>query len=60
MHDRAGGKQLVNELTLVDGKELPKIPEREIHFWATLPEWQKPIHLVPQAGKRLPQGAQGE
>jgi len=60
MHDRSGHAQLVNELTLVDGEELPKIPEREIHFWATLPEGQHPIHLVQRPGQPVPKGEPGQ
>lgn len=53
MHERDGNRQLVNELTMIDGREMPKIPERETHFWAKLPEEQQPIHFVPGAGKKV-------
>jgi dihydroorotase len=54
MNDRAGGQRLVNELTMLEGEELPKLPEREIHFWASLPEGQQPIHLAKNPGQRVP------
>ncbi len=41
MNERAGGKLLVNTLTLLDGEELPRLPERELHFWASVPEAQR-------------------
>lgn len=53
MHERGGNRQLVNELTMIDGREMPKLPEREPHFWATLPEGQQPIHFVPGPGKKV-------
>jgi dihydroorotase len=58
MDERNGSKQLVNELTMIDGHELPKLPERELHFWAKLPEGQQPIHFVPGPGKKLTESAQ--
>ncbi|MEJ7839512.1 MAG: amidohydrolase/deacetylase family metallohydrolase [Thermomicrobiales bacterium] len=53
MHERDGNRQLVNELTMIDGREMPKLPEREPHFWAKLPEGQQPIHFVPGPGKKV-------
>jgi dihydroorotase len=41
MVERAGSKLLVNTLTLLDGEELPRLPERELHFWAGVPEIQR-------------------
>ncbi len=40
MNERQGDKLLVNTLTMVDGVELERTPERELHFWATIPEAQ--------------------
>jgi len=40
MHERTGDKLLVNTITLVDGHELAQRDERELHFWATVPEVQ--------------------
>lgn len=41
MVERSGSKLLVNTLTLLDGEELPRLPERELHFWAAVPEVQR-------------------
>jgi len=41
MAERSGQRMLVNTLTLVDGVELPRLPEREIHFWARRPVAQE-------------------
>jgi len=41
MESRAGSKLLVNTATLVDGEELPRTPERDLHFWADIPERQR-------------------
>ena len=41
MEPRKGTKLLVNTLTLVDGEELPRLPEKERMVWATLPEHQE-------------------
>jgi dihydroorotase len=43
MEERSGTQMLVNTLTLVDGDELPRTPERELHFWAEIPEAQKAV-----------------
>lgn len=43
MAKRNGTQRLVNTLTLVDGKPLPRTPERKPHVWALLPEHQRPI-----------------
>ena len=54
MDARAGSKLLVNTATLVGGHELPRQRERELHFWATIPEVQRgavrpggPVDVVP-------------
>jgi dihydroorotase len=36
-----GKVQLDNTLTIVDGKKLPRIAERPLHFWADIPEAQR-------------------
>lgn len=41
MDARPGSKLLVNTATLLDGHELPRRPERELHFWAKVPEVQR-------------------
>ena len=38
---RTGTKRLVNTLTLIDGKILPRTPERELAPWAALPAHQR-------------------
>ncbi len=40
MNERPGDRMLVNTLTMIDGVELERMPERELHFWATIPEAQ--------------------
>jgi dihydroorotase len=49
VNERKGTKRLVNTLTLIDGEVLPRVPERKLHPWAVLPDWQrgKVIPLVP-------------
>jgi dihydroorotase len=41
MSPRKGTVRLINTLTLVDGEELPRLPERELHVWSILPEHQR-------------------
>jgi len=41
MSERKGSKLLVNTATLLGGEELPRLPERELHFWADVPEVQR-------------------
>ncbi|MDQ3613278.1 MAG: amidohydrolase/deacetylase family metallohydrolase [Chloroflexota bacterium] len=41
MEARAGSKLLVNTATLLDGHELPRQRERELQFWAKVPEVQR-------------------
>jgi len=43
MEERTGGQSLVSTHTLIGGEVLERIPEREIHFWATVPERQRGI-----------------
>ena len=40
---RNGHERLVNTLTLVDGEAMPRLPERPLQPWATLPEHQRTI-----------------
>jgi dihydroorotase len=54
MEQRPGDVRLVNELTLLGGHEMPKLPERETHFWAKLPEYQASIRLATTPGSRVP------
>ena len=47
MAERSGSKLLVNTRTLLAGEELPRLPERELHFWADVPERQRgAVHPV--------------
>lgn len=41
MVERKGSKLLVNTTTLLDGEELPRVKERDLHFWADIPEVQR-------------------
>lgn len=41
MSPRRGGQRLVNTLTLVAGQALPRLPERALQPWATIPEHQR-------------------
>jgi len=41
MQERQGDRMLVNTLTMVDGVELAEVPERELHFWAKVPQQQR-------------------
>lgn len=43
MNERPGDALLVNTMTLVDGHELARRDERELHFWATVPEIQRKV-----------------
>ncbi|HET9017864.1 MAG TPA: amidohydrolase/deacetylase family metallohydrolase [Thermomicrobiaceae bacterium] len=43
MDSRSATRQLVNTVTLVDGAELPRLPERPRHVWALLPEHQRAV-----------------
>ncbi len=45
MQERCGDRMLVNTLTMVGGQELERTPEREPHFWATIPEQQQLVHI---------------
>lgn len=56
MNERRTNRRIVSTLTLVNGHELPRTEERPVHFFAELPEAQRPIlnvegpgHLVPKA-----------
>ncbi len=40
MNERPGDRMLVNTLTMIDGVELERAPERELHFWAMIPDAQ--------------------
>jgi dihydroorotase len=41
MAPRQGSRLLVSTLTLVGGEPLPRLPERQPHVWAVLPEHQR-------------------
>jgi dihydroorotase len=42
MSERRGSQRLVNTLTLIDGEELPRLPERPAEPFATIPARQQP------------------
>lgn len=52
MEPRQGNKLLVNTLTMIDGQELPRLPEKERMVWATLPEAQEGKQQRPDAVTR--------
>jgi dihydroorotase len=41
MNERKGDKLVVNQATIVNGEVLPRVAERPIHKWATLPDHQR-------------------
>lgn len=41
MNERTGDRMLVNTFTMIDGVELDQTPERDLHFWASIPEQQR-------------------
>lgn len=43
MQERRGDRMLVNTLTMVDGVELERTPERPLHFWAEVPQQQRAV-----------------
>jgi dihydroorotase len=43
MNARRGDKRLINTLTLIDGEVLPQLPERPLHPWSGIPEWQRGV-----------------
>ena len=50
MASRKGTKLLVNTLTLLDGEELPRLPEKERMIWANLPPQQEGKQRRPEEG----------
>lgn len=58
MDARGGQQRLVSTATFVDGHELPRMSERELHFWAELPEAQRPILQV-HPGEPVPEATAG-
>ncbi len=49
MEERSGSTMLVNTMTIIDGEELPRRDERELHFWAKIRPEQR---LVTSPGRR--------
>jgi dihydroorotase len=49
MSPRKGTQLLVNTMTLLDGEELPRLPEKERMFWAKLPPAQEGKQRRPEA-----------
>jgi dihydroorotase len=43
MNERRTDRRIVNTATLVDGRILPRVEERPLHFFAQVPEAQRPI-----------------
>jgi dihydroorotase len=43
MNERRGDTLLVNTMTIVGGHELARREERELHFWATVPDVQRGV-----------------
>jgi dihydroorotase len=41
MNERQGTQRLINTMTMIDGKELPRLPERPLHAWSVLPDHQR-------------------
>jgi dihydroorotase len=41
MNERKGTQRLVNTLTMIDGEELPRVPELPLHVWSVLPDHQR-------------------
>ena len=50
MAERPGEAKLVNTLTMIDGDVMERIPERELHFWAKVPEQQRNL---PAPGEKV-------
>lgn len=53
MDERQGDQMVVSTTTLVNGHELPRLEERELHFWAKLSEAQQPILHAGGPGRRV-------
>ena len=43
MRPRRGTKRLISTLTMIDGAVLPRVPERPLHPWSGIPEWQRGV-----------------
>lgn len=54
MNERLTDRRIVSTMTLVDGHELPRMEERPVHFFAELPEAQRPILNVEGSGHLVP------
>jgi dihydroorotase len=52
MEERAGQQMLVNTLTLVGGEVLERREERDLHFWAQIPEHQRVLHAAGERAAR--------
>lgn len=50
MNERHTSQRLVSTMTLINGHELPRMEERPAHFFAQLPEGQRPILNVEGSG----------
>jgi dihydroorotase len=54
MNERTTDRRITSTLTLIDGRELPRTPERPVHFFAELPDAQRPILAAGGPGHRAP------
>lgn len=50
MNERRTDHRIVSTTTLIDGYELPRLEERPVHFFAELPDAQRPILDVEGSG----------
>lgn len=51
MNERRTDKRIVSTMTLVDGQVLPRVAERPLHFFVSLPDAQRPILEVEGSGQ---------
>lgn len=54
MNERRTDRRITSTLTLIDGNELPRTPERPVHFFAELPDAQQPILRAGGSGYAAP------
>jgi dihydroorotase len=54
MNERRTDRRVISTRTLIGGRELPRTSERPVHFFAELPEAQRPILDAGGSGKTAP------
>lgn len=54
MNERRTDRRITSTVTLIDGRELPRTPERPVHFFAELPDAQQPILRAGGSGHAAP------